>query len=422
MKYLILLSITLSFNTYSQIHRIKSLDLDSNDKQFRLLSKITKNAKVIGLGESAHGVKEYAQARTRLIKYLIEKENFRLIVNESGYYSTEKINDYLMKCTNEAPSLEALDKLMSTVGKSEKTQESKEMINWLCQFNTKNQESVRFHGIDQWETPWTTRNLIHTGVKLYNDQKINTLYENLVENCFAWKANSWDEARQFEQFDYVLQTWRLDPEKHRQCVGSLHNIQRALQKITKDNEVTFWMKTALRVSMVYQKYRNLYVMETSKALNLRDDLQAYLTLRWVYKYESKKKAILLAHNIHISKKQSDVIPRFPGEPYKWVNVISTGQNLVAHFGNKYKAIAITGFDVQSSRAGQYPLPDDEESLDLALSNIGDILLVNPKTKWISKQDKWWMHTEGHKNGMYLSPQTQYDGIFFIKEAISVTPL
>jgi erythromycin esterase-like protein len=138
------------------------------------------------------------------------------------------------------------------------------------------------------------------------------------------------------------------------------------------------------------------------------------------KYVNKYKSILLAHNIHISKKQSIVVPNNPGNPMKWVDVRSTGENLVAHYGRAYKSIAITGYKVSSSRDGDYITVDQDDALDYVLQDYGDILIVDPKTRWIDRMGMWWLH--GENDPAFFIPKTQYDAIFYLKESRSATRL
>ena len=58
-------------------------------------------------------------------------------------------------------------------------------------------------------------------------------------------------------------------------------------------------------------------------------------------------------------------------------------------------------------------------LIIGYSLIGEMLIVNPKVKWI-KKNRWWLHNESEP--MYFKPHKQYDAIFFIKESKAATRL
>ncbi len=66
-------------------HPIRSLSsINFSDLQF--LSPLLENKRIIQLGESGHGVKEYNLAKVRLIKYLHEELGYNVLAFESGMF------------------------------------------------------------------------------------------------------------------------------------------------------------------------------------------------------------------------------------------------------------------------------------------------------------------------------------------------
>lgn len=415
MKYLILI-IAFSFSPFTfakSIYSVSSLEMDSPSKEFKPLSKLVKEAKILGIGESSHGSQGFLKARKRLIKYFVKNENYRVILLEQGYRKTEKINDYLNSCQSDTQTEISLTHTLKSLEEIYSNEETKSLLEWLCEFNKYNSNPVSFHGIDQWEDPWINREIIKTGIEYTENKDYKKFFELAQKSCWAWQIDNWDDGPTLPSWDHILQTWRLQVKEHRDCIGSLYNLQRVMGTFqNKDPEKAFWINIALKVSYVYQQYRDLYITDIQRALNLRDDLQAYLTMTWVEKFG--KKAILLAHNIHVSKLQSEVVPMNPGSQFKWVDVRSTGENLVGHYGREYKSIALTGYDVASSRDGQYTLTNKEDALDYYLSKKGNYLIVDPNARFLHKMSKWWMHNENEP--MYLVPKKQYDAIFFIRDS------
>ncbi len=412
---MILFLLILSFNSTAKlgVHKLSSLDI-SNNKELRTLYKLIKNAQVVGIGESGHASAGFLKARTKIIKGLVEDKGYRLILLEQGYVKTNQINNYLQLCHSGAQTDEEFQKTLRSLDDIYSNQSTKELVLWLCGFNKKAKEPVRFHGMDQWEVPWVNRDIIKQGIELTESEEFSRVYDLAEKNCFAWQINDWGDGPELASWRYILDTWRLQTEEHRLCIGSLYNLKRIMSSYqSSDNEVVFSIKMALKVSYVYQMYRDLYITDITRALNMRDDLQAYLVTKWMSKYNHNLKSIVLAHNIHISKNQSKIIPPYPGGQFRWVGVRSTGENLVGHYGDKYKSIALSGYEVSSSRDGDYPVLDDKSALDYKLAKYGDYLIVNPKTKWISKK-KWWLHNENQP--MFFNPSKQYDAIFFVKKS------
>lgn len=410
--FIIITNITLASST---VYEIESLNYSSDPKNFLPFANLTQNNQIIGIGESAHASKGYTKARGRLVKYFVKNHDYRLILLESGFISTEKVNDYLNLCRKSNEHSDDLKKAWKSLYVEYRTQETIEMFEWLCEFNKKSKQPIHFHGIDQWENPWDQRDIIKKALTEIDNPRFHKLYELAEKNCYAWSVNSWDEAEEKGLWDYLLRTWRLDPEENRVCLGTLYNMQNILERVTEPTEKMTWAFLATKVFYIYQTYRDIFVSDISRALSLRDDLQAFLVESWMNKYPGEK-TLLLEHNLHISRAQSEVGDRSLGSRFKWQNVVSTGENLIARYGADYKSIGITGYKVSRTRDGQYPVLNQVDSLDYQLSKLGEILYVDPKAKWIQSKKKWWMHNEF--SPMYLNPGEQYDALLFVKESPS----
>lgn len=392
--------------------KISSLDFESPSSELAPFYLKTQDAQMIGIGESAHGSKTISQARGRLVKYFVKNHQYRMVLLEDGFLATEKVNTYLESCLAEPESPKLLDQALKALNLYYRTQETVGLLKWLCQFSKREQEQIYFHGIDQWEDPWNQREAIAKGLELIDSDFYKTNYQQALENCYAWSVSSWDEAEKKGLWDYLLQTWRLDAEENRQCLGALINLERVMNRESKSDYEMFMLNLAIKVAYVYQQYRDLFYTDISRALNLRDDIQAFLSIAWYERHNVK--TLLLEHNIHISKRQSVVTPPDAGSKFKWQNVSSTGENLIGYFGADYKSIGVTAHEVESARDGKYPISTKKDSLDYQLSLLGDLYFVDPNGALASQNQYWWMHTESL--GMYLNPSEQYDAILFIKKS------
>jgi erythromycin esterase-like protein len=415
-------------NAYGQIPAgVTPLEMNKSD--LAPLDAMLMGAEVIGIGESGHGSKGYLETRLKLVKHLVETKNFRTIVLENGYSSTEKVNDFLKTCSLGATTPQQLLTSLTFLDKAiYQNEEVKNLISWLCGFNHNHPaDPVAFYGIDIWERPWTDRNAIQALAALVKNEKINKFLDIAKNNCFAMSVDSWGEAAKLPEWDYLLRTWHLDPARFENCDGALMNIRDELDAKKTDFEAVagvdkvFWASLAVRVQETYQVYRDLYRTDVKEALGRRDSTQAYLTLQMQERNPKNKKTILLAHNLHISKKQSVVVPRNPTRD-AWVDVKSTGEWLRGHFGKGYKAIALTGYDITSSRDGHYPIPTSEDSLDALLARMGEFMLIDPRAPFIKSRGEWWMHLEFDEDGSLVVPSEQYDAIVFLKKSNAATPL
>ncbi len=417
--FTILMLLTCSVYSGTGIYPIKNLEINSSPKELAFITKIAKDAQIVGIGESGHGSQGYNKARTKLIKHLVERMGYRLILLEEGFDKTIAVNKYLKACSKNSniPDPQNILKKLNSIYQNKSSQN---LLEYLCRFNIKHpKDPVVFQGIDIWEDPWTFREIIKKATILSDEENIKKGYKKAFKNCFAWQVDSLEEAKKLPSWKYLLETWRLPVEEHRRCLAALFNLDFHIDGSSIKLKIKFHIKHAIRVASVFERFRDLNVFHKIKALNLRDDMQAYLSMRWFQRFKENKKTILLAHNIHVSKFQSNVVPSDHGSTNKWVNVRSTGENLRASLGSGYKSIALTGYKVSSSRDGDYPVLKRNDSLDYKLKKIseryklGNYLVVDPKKNWIKKQN-WWMHNESLP--MYQNPSEQFDAIFFIKHS------
>lgn len=404
------LNLFFSVSVFASIIPTSSLEINSNELNW--MDSLIKDAQIIGLGESAHGVSKYTIARTMLVDKILKDKDYRLIALENGYYSTSQLNDVINK-SSETSDYE-LNKLLKTMNILYQNIEFKEFIKYLWNHNKKNSsKKIALQGMDIWESPWTNRDLILKGRDFVNASSIEAFdkyFKAANESCFVWKANNWQEATALDDYRFFVENLSFDPYKKKKCIASLTYIHRILQNIASKDFNNFMAKIATKVAISYENVIDNRDTNIKAALSKRDATQAYLTQQWQNYYNTK--TILIAHNLHISKKQSSILSMYPDSMYSWSNIISTGEHLVGHYGAKYKSICLTGLDIESSRDGQFPVTKKEDSLELRISKNYEMAALNTKSHFLNK--KWWMHLESEES--YLNPKEQYDYVFFIKKS------
>jgi len=67
-------------------HVLRSLVVDKDFSDLQFLKTVIGNKRLVQLGESGHGVREFNMARTRLVKFLHQEMGFDVIAFESGLY------------------------------------------------------------------------------------------------------------------------------------------------------------------------------------------------------------------------------------------------------------------------------------------------------------------------------------------------
>ncbi|MEM1128818.1 MAG: erythromycin esterase family protein [Bacteroidota bacterium] len=118
-------------------------DADRRDLQ-PLLDPLSK-ARVVAVGESTHGTRDFFQFKDRLWRFLVEEAGFRALAMEAGFAEAQAIDAYVTR--GEGTAEEALEGLGIGVWN---TEEVLALIEWTRAYNdtVPVSERVRFYGID----------------------------------------------------------------------------------------------------------------------------------------------------------------------------------------------------------------------------------------------------------------------------------
>src|ERR1700744_5048071 len=107
-KLLLALSVSLLFtmNTFAQadlvaalnqtIAPIKSIASNGDFSDLELLKPALTNKKLIGLGESAHGVGSFFLFKQRLFEFLVKEEGVKVLYTETDFAGTQTANNYVL--------------------------------------------------------------------------------------------------------------------------------------------------------------------------------------------------------------------------------------------------------------------------------------------------------------------------------------
>lgn len=109
-----------------------------------LLSRLGE-ARVVGIGESTHGTRDFFLFKDRLWRFLVEEAGFRAFAMEAGFAEAQAVDAYVMG--GEGTAAEALEGLHIGVWN---TEEVLALIEWTRAYNdaVPADERVRFYGID----------------------------------------------------------------------------------------------------------------------------------------------------------------------------------------------------------------------------------------------------------------------------------
>lgn len=124
---------------------LDTVELERGFEDLRRVKDVIGDARVVGVGESTHGTREFFQFRHRLFEYLATELGFTVYVIEATLPGALAVNDYVLHGKGDAVSA-----LAETFMWVHDTQEVLEFIEWMRRYNAdpKHPRKLKFHGVD----------------------------------------------------------------------------------------------------------------------------------------------------------------------------------------------------------------------------------------------------------------------------------
>ena len=277
-------------------------DTDFSDLQ--PLKEILRGVKVVALGESTHGTKEFFRLKHRLVRFLAEEMGFRTFVLEAGMIPCMNIDAFVSKENGDRA------KALASQGYwTWDTKEVSDMLDWMREHNARcaPEDEIRFAGMDVKPVP----------------EAIEFLRK--IVPCFRMG----DDARAAEVLDGILS---LDDTRKGDPAACLRDATWLLGALA-FNELPVLAahgKAAYDKAEACARTLCQYVdsMHLTESLQTRDEYMADNLLRLLDTLPPDEKVIVWAHNYHVSSFGSEGVP-------------CTGSILRERLGDRYYCFALT---------------------------------------------------------------------------------
>src|SRR5262245_26331461 len=113
------------------------------------LGPMLRMARVVSLGESTHGTREFFKLKHRLIEYCVSELGFTIIAFEANYGAMLAVNDYVLHGKGDIA-----DVIAPGVGFDiYDTEEVIALVEWVRGWNLSHARKVQFHGLDMQASP-----------------------------------------------------------------------------------------------------------------------------------------------------------------------------------------------------------------------------------------------------------------------------
>lgn len=130
-----------AFVLWTKTNAIPILSLEANAKRNDLerLKPLIGSARVVALGEPAHGVHEPLAFRNRLFQFLVEEQGFTAIATETSFTGSSVISEFIAGGSGAVPHIGAIP-----------SAEDEELLLWMKAYNADpaHPRKLRFYGID----------------------------------------------------------------------------------------------------------------------------------------------------------------------------------------------------------------------------------------------------------------------------------
>ncbi|TWG12733.1 erythromycin esterase family protein [Actinoplanes teichomyceticus] len=125
---------------------ISTLDPTAGLDDLEPLRDLVGDARVVGIGESAHDVREYQQLRFRLTRFLVERMGFTTLALESGFAEGLLVDRWVRDAPGAAGTVDEIAGRGLTYGFG-RSPETRRLLSWLRRQHREGRR-VRFAGLD----------------------------------------------------------------------------------------------------------------------------------------------------------------------------------------------------------------------------------------------------------------------------------
>jgi len=397
-----------SFNPF--ISQLVTTDPKVKDvTDLKVLDNLIKRKKIVALGEATHSTKEFFTTKHRLIKYLVEKHDFRVFVIEDDYTSTYNINAFITGKSD----INGKKALFNNWSKAWFTQEVFDMVLWMKSFNEErdDDDKIRIYGCDmQWYQ--SSASYILSVLKKTNQIKpdIEKALKFLMKYRRSIKMTKKEKNNVRVLVDRLnsisVNNIESDKEKNDQLLFSIRTLEQSVDCLFKPGIVT---STILR---------DKYMAENCES---------------IFKLEDNQRMIIWAHNQHIAehsdnskkKPMGSHLKKIFGDDYYTIGFGYYTGDFLAYVPEKKKfAPCNTGVpkeDCVDNIFAKAPYPNfifnlQEVNLPIALSDM-----VN-KASWSRRGSPAYKDPNARMNYRKCILSKSYNTLIFIRNSSSTHPL
>jgi erythromycin esterase len=406
------------FERWAAAHALRlAADSTSDLIDLRQLAPVIGQARVVALGEPAHGAHEPLAFRNRLFRYLVEELGFTAIAIESALPESRRIQDFVAGGAGDARKL-AQENLSWGFGAF---RENDELILWMRAYNANpaHHRKIRFYGMDlrlggptgttPTPAPIETALSYLARVDSASSRRLRSRLRPLIARLPGTPASS------FSQSQLDAMTAAIDD-----LIALLERERPAFVAATTQADYQWALRTAISA----RQGDRLFRIDTPdlpgggiapaawRAVNARDAAMAE-NVHWALAQEGPDgRMLVFAHNAHVQNALTvggiwDVFER-PAN--------AMGMYLRSTLGND---LVIIGTSSAANARGLPRASEDASSLDAALARVGTPhFLLDLRASRDDQAVSSWLGKPHALRANFntllsLSPGTAFDALVFV---------
>lgn len=341
------------FVAWAKQHAIplKTAEPGSGLEDLQPLKAVIGRARVVGVGESTHGTREFFQFKHRMLEFLVQEMGFTAFAMETGFGEATRVNDYVLGGDGDA----------STVVRGLRywiwdTEEVVALVEWMRQYNAR---------------PTTVRKVTFYG---FDMQSVTLVLREAVQYLQAVDPATAGEFESLHTHAAELQVAKPeDQPKRDEAIAVLQRMVQSLEtnraRFVAASSERAWRRARQEAQVALQTIH--YLGKDDRSERIRDADMAQI-IQWILQEEGAAVRVMVwAHNGHVSRRHEALLGWLPVGQMDWNPM---GWHLRQALGPDYVVLG-TAFNQGTFRSK--PLrslhavgPAGRESFDGVLAQVG----------------------------------------------------
>lgn len=290
----------------------------ADDRDLGPFAEIVGTARIVALGESTHGTREFFLVKHRLLEFLVRERGFRLFAIEANQLAVERINRYVQGGDGTARDV------MRAMFRVWNTEEMLALVEWLRAYNAAHAtQPVRFVGYDM-QDHRTPADTVRAFLKR-TEAGLVARFDELVGEYRAQRSSATPQVP-----DTIRARWRRQGEALWSEISGRRAAWLAGARTDGDSLAVEWAVQA--ANLLRQAARFNEALSSPE----RDSLMA-ANLDWTLRILAPgARVVVWAHDVHVSR---------GGDPELSFNSgAQMGAYLSRLYGDAYRAFSLLTYD------------------------------------------------------------------------------